>query len=153
MFLHHKTHHYINPTECMTSTVTLTNNNYILYCNSIECFLDTLCRTEKPSWNSNLFKQTIPCMCVCVCVMTYRDWRDWRFFRAALGTVFSWLFWSILKLKWQNEDFNTTQNTFSCIINKNNMYPYIHLMLNMLVSFLMVYTVLLLLLMWIHAGY
>lgn len=51
-------------------------------------------------------------MCVSMWHITYRDWREWRFFRAALGTVFSWLFWSILKVKWQNDDFNSTHKHF-----------------------------------------
>ena len=37
---------------------------------------------------------------------TYRDCREWRSFRASLGTVFSWLFESILSKKPQHKNIN-----------------------------------------------
>lgn len=35
-------------------------------------------------------------VCLTTVCVTYRDCNAWRFLRAALGTIFSWLFWSML---------------------------------------------------------
>ena len=102
----------------LTSTMTLPNNHYDLYCNSSECFLNY--RKVHLKFKALWAVPNIPHTCLCmrtlmhvwVWQMTYRDWREWRFFRAALGTVFSWLFCSILKVKWKNYDFRSKKRLF-----------------------------------------
>ena len=77
---------------------------------SCQCLLlASLCLTQNAGQCLLCSHTTLACKSLgphCMHRYTYRDCRAWRSFRAALGTVFSWLFESILSKNQQHKNIN-----------------------------------------------